>query len=175
MNKRFFFMLRIVCIVAIHILSFSVQSSLLRLYAQNSANSTSLSSLRQYIGQMPTAFLKQEPQIQERLEKLLGAKEYERLQNRLQYELPIELYGDVLILRAEQPYTPGNPKAIVGIGLASNKIHCALIENNGRAIYSEEPKKIPSDFNRFIIVQDKRTQEELEKKKKAESAGSEKK
>jgi hypothetical protein len=136
------------------------------LWAQDSA--ITVSSLKQYIGQMPSELLKQEPKIQSRLQKLLG-KEYEHLQERFANELPIELFGDVLILRGEKPFTPGNPKAIVGIGLFTNKIHCALVENSGRSIFSEEPKKIPNEFNRFIIITDKRSQEEADKKKKAET------
>lgn len=142
-----------------------VVASRFDLQAQES--SSSVSSLKQYIGQMPSELLKQEPKIQERLRKLLG-KEYDRLQDRFHNEVPIELFGDVLILRGEKPFTPGNPKAIVGIGLFTNKIHCALVENSGRSIFSEEPKKIPNDFNRFIIATDKRAQEEAEKKKKIE-------
>ncbi len=135
-------------------------------WAQDSVQS--VSSLKQYIGQMPSELFKKEPTIQSRLQKLLG-KEYERLQDRFSNELPIELFGDVLILRGEKPFTPGNPKAIVGIGLFTNKIHCALVENSGRSIFSEEPKKIPNEFNRFIIITDKRSQEEADKKKKAET------
>ncbi len=134
--------------------------------AQDSAQT--VSSLKQYIGQMPSELLKQEPKIQSRLQKLLGNKEYERLQERFANQSPIELFGDVLILRGEKPFTPGNPKAIVGIGLFTNKIHCALVENSGRSIFSEDSKKIPNEFNRFIIITDKRAQEEADKKKKAD-------
>ncbi len=143
-----------------------------RLSAQES--SSSIASLKQYIGQMPVDLLKQEPKIQERLQKLLG-KDYERLQERFAHGVPIEMFGDVLILRGEKPFTPGNPKAIVGIGLFTNKIHCALVESAGRNIYSEDSKKIPNEFNRFIIISDKRSQEEADKKKKAEAEHHEKK
>lgn len=141
--------------------------------AQDSAQT--VSSLKQYIGQMPSELLKQEPRIQSRLQKLLGSKEYERLQERFVNQSPIELFGDVLILRGEKPFTPGNPKAIVGIGLFTNKIHCALVENSGRSIFSEDLKKIPNEFNRFIIITDKRAQEEEDKKKKAETPRPDKK
>lgn len=145
--------------------------SALLLEAQEPA---SVASLKQYIGQMPSELLKQEPKIQERLQKLLG-KDYERLQERFANGVPIEMFGDVLILRGEKPFTPGNPKAIVGIGLFTNKIHCALVESAGRNIFSEDPKKIPNEFNRFIIISDKRSQEEAEKKKKAAAENPEKK
>ena len=155
-----------VCVMVLSLLNYSGT----RLYAQEA----SVSSLKHYIGQMPSELLKQEPKIQTRLQVLLG-KEYERLQDRFAHELPIELYGDVLILRGEKPFTPGNPKASVGIGLFTNKIHCALVENSGRSIFSEDPKKIPNEFNKFIIITDKRSQEESEKKKKAEAPAPEKK
>ncbi|MCS6807791.1 MAG: hypothetical protein RML40_00075 [Bacteroidota bacterium] len=142
------------------------------LYAQDSHQS--VSSLKQYIGQMPADLLKQEPKIQERLQKLLG-KDYQRLEERFAYGVPIEMFGDVLILRGEKPYMPGNPKAVVGIGLFTNKIHCALVEKNGRDIYSEDPKRIPNEFNKFIIINDKRAQEEAEKRKKAELENADKK
>jgi hypothetical protein len=125
----------------------------------------SLMSLKQYIGQMPQDFLKQEPLINDRLAKLLGVKDYERLKERFTNQQPIQLVGDVLILLGEKPFAVGNPKAIVGIGLTSNKIHCALVESNGRNIFSEEPQRIPNEFNRFIIAKDKRDKEKSEKEK----------
>lgn len=115
--------------------------------------SQSLMALKQYIGQMPQDLLKQEPQINERLLKLLG-KEYPRLQERLTQQTPIQFVGDVLILLGEKPFAVGNPKVVVGIALTANKIHCAMTENNSRSIFSEDPHKIPSEFNSFLVKKD---------------------
>ena len=125
----------------------------LRAQQPAAAHSTSLQALKQYVGQMPLEMLKQEPKIGERLAKLLG-KEYAHLQDRLAHPTPIQLVGDVLILLGEKPFAVGNPKAIVGIGLASNKVHCAMVENNSRSIFSEDPHKIPSEFNSFMVKKD---------------------
>ena len=129
----------------------------------------SLMSLKQYVGQMPQDLLKQEPQIGERLSKLLG-KEYPRLQERFNHQTPIQLVGDVLILLGEKPFAVGNPKVIVGIGISTNKLHCAMMESSSRSIFSEDPQKIPKEFNSFMVKKDisdgkkKKEKDESEKK-----------
>jgi hypothetical protein len=127
--------------------------TVLRAQQPSAAQSTSLQALKQYVGQMPLEMLKQEPKIGERLAKLLG-KEYSHLQDRLAHPAPIQLVGDVLILMGEKPFTVGNPKAIVGIALGANKLHCAMVENNSRSIFSEDPQKIPNEFNSFMVKKD---------------------
>lgn len=113
----------------------------------------SLMALKQYIGQMPQDLLKQESHISERLSKLLG-KEYPRLQERFNQQTPIQFVGDMLILLGERPFAVGNPKVVVGIALTANKIHCAMTENNSRSIFSEDPHKIPNEFNSFLVKKD---------------------
>jgi hypothetical protein len=129
----------------------------------------SLMSFKQYVGQMPQDLLKQEPFIGERLAKMLG-KEYPRLQERFNHQSPIQLVGDVLILLGEKPFAVGNPKVIVGIGISTNKLHCAMMESNSRSIFSEDPQKIPNEFNSFMVKKDIN-----DGKKKKEKEGTEKK
>ncbi|TAE32434.1 MAG: hypothetical protein EAZ92_01670 [Candidatus Kapaibacterium sp.] len=103
---------------------------------------------------MPLELLAQEEKINERLTKLLG-KEFSNMKDRLNNNpIPIQLIGDVLILQGEKAFAVGNPRAIVGIGLGTNKIHCALIDHNSRAIFSEEPQKIPNEFNSYMVKKD---------------------
>jgi hypothetical protein len=129
---------------------------------------SSLQALKQYVGQAPLDLLKQEPGINERLSKLLG-KEFVRLQERFTHSSPIQLVGDVLILQGEKPFAVGNPRVIVGIGLSANKLHCAMVENNGRSIFSEEPQKIPAEFNSFMVKKDISEGKKKNEKKASES------
>lgn len=148
--------LLLTCYAALSSLSLSAQQT------------TSIQSLKQYIGQSPLDLLKQEPNIHDRLAKLLG-KEFARMQDRFTTSSPIQQVGDVLILVGEKPFAVGNPKAIVGISLTANKIHCAMMENNSRSIFSEEPQKIPNEFNSFMVKKDI-TDGKKKLEKKAEDA-----
>jgi hypothetical protein len=158
--KRYFFTRKSPYVMLYRSSLFACFCALWSLFSiNNSFAQQSVASLKQYIGQMPQELLKQEPQINDRIKKLVGVRDFERLKERLTSPQPIQLVGDVLILLGEKPFTVGNPKVIIGIGLTSNKIHCALVENNGRNIFSEDPQRIPNEFNKFIITADKRNKE----------------
>jgi hypothetical protein len=99
---------------------------------------------KKYAGKYPSALLKAEPGVKQRLQVLLGAN-YSFFMERMQVEVPIEDIQGILVGKGCQAHGCGVEDAVLFMDLSVGKLHCAIRSDT----YSDKVKTFSEDRAHF--------------------------
>lgn len=89
------------------------------------------------------------PVLESRLEKLLGASEWEFLQDIWQVETPIEIENNMFYAWAMEKHSAGDPSAVIMADISKNILYVGIRKDGKVKFYTENNSPVPQRLKKW--------------------------